>query len=160
MNELSRKYLYCGFFALLCTTNNFVASESSPQTKCQMKELFMRKLGIFTPQCDENGDYLPVQCSDTNGYCWCVDENGAEIPGTKKQGQVNCTPINHQTKCQKEASSVIPMPGTFIPRCDENGDYRPKQCYGSIGVCWCVYKNGTKVSGTDHRVSQNLNCDE
>ncbi|XP_015235084.1 PREDICTED: nidogen-1 [Cyprinodon variegatus] len=39
-------------------------------------------VGQFIPRCDENGDFLPVQCHDSTGQCWCVDRNGQEIPGT------------------------------------------------------------------------------
>uniref|UniRef100_A0A8C9TFB7 Thyroglobulin type-1 domain-containing protein n=1 Tax=Scleropages formosus TaxID=113540 RepID=A0A8C9TFB7_SCLFO len=40
------------------------------------------------PQCDMDGNYLPMQCQ--NKYCWCVDENGIPIPGSKGVGVVQC----------------------------------------------------------------------
>uniref|UniRef100_A0A8C4KAW8 CD74 molecule n=1 Tax=Dromaius novaehollandiae TaxID=8790 RepID=A0A8C4KAW8_DRONO len=61
-----------------------------------------------------------------------------------------------QTKCQVEASSGGVHPGRFRPQCDENGDYLPKQCNASTGYCWCSYKNGTKIEGTDTR--EKLDC--
>ncbi len=39
-------------------------------------------IGEFVPQCEEDGSYSPMQCWGSTGYCWCVDENGTEIPGT------------------------------------------------------------------------------
>lgn len=42
-----------------------------------------RPVGQFIPECDENGDYRPVQCFGSTGQCWCVDRNGQEIPGTR-----------------------------------------------------------------------------
>ena len=39
-------------------------------------------IGEFVPQCEEDGSYSPMQCWASTGYCWCVDENGEEIPGT------------------------------------------------------------------------------
>uniref|UniRef100_A0A8C9SZU4 Thyroglobulin type-1 domain-containing protein n=1 Tax=Scleropages formosus TaxID=113540 RepID=A0A8C9SZU4_SCLFO len=44
------------------------------------------------PQCDMDGNYLPMQCQ--NKYCWCVDENGIPIPGSKGVGVVQCAGNN------------------------------------------------------------------
>ena len=44
----------------------------------------------FIPECNENGDYKPVQCDYRYGYCWCSDENGNPIPGTTVRGQAAC----------------------------------------------------------------------
>uniref|UniRef100_A0A8D2PI85 CD74 molecule n=1 Tax=Zosterops lateralis melanops TaxID=1220523 RepID=A0A8D2PI85_ZOSLA len=55
------------------------------------------------------------------------------------------------TKCQAEATLGSDQLGSYRPQCDENGDYRPKQCRFSTGFCWCSYKNGTKIEGTDTR---------
>ena len=37
----------------------------------------------FVPECDEFGNYQPVQCyKDTNPWCWCVDtKSGSHIEG-------------------------------------------------------------------------------
>ena len=50
-------------------------------------------IGEFIPQCQEDGSYAPIQCWSSTGYCWCVDENGVEIPGTSLgpgEGIPNC----------------------------------------------------------------------
>ncbi|MAQ32145.1 MAG: hypothetical protein CMD26_05410 [Flavobacteriales bacterium] len=39
-------------------------------------------IGEFIPQCEDDGSYSPMQCWGSTGYCWCVDVNGIEIPGT------------------------------------------------------------------------------
>uniref|UniRef100_A0A670JN73 Thyroglobulin n=1 Tax=Podarcis muralis TaxID=64176 RepID=A0A670JN73_PODMU len=33
----------------------------------------------YIPQCDGLGNWLPVQCYDSSGHCWCVDERGRYI---------------------------------------------------------------------------------
>jgi hypothetical protein len=51
-------------------------------------------LGEFIPQCEEDGSYSPLQCWGSTGYCWCVDSNGVEIPGTSLgpgEGVPNCS---------------------------------------------------------------------
>ncbi|CAK6951779.1 nidogen-1 [Scomber scombrus] len=40
-------------------------------------------VGHYIPVCDENGAYEAMQCHGSTGYCWCVDRNGQEIPGTR-----------------------------------------------------------------------------
>lgn len=44
------------------------------------------------------------------------------------------------TKCQAERQEALSlkMVGTFIPNCDPNGNYLPRQCNGSTGYCTCV----------------------
>uniref|UniRef100_A0A3Q2ZBW7 Nidogen 2a (osteonidogen) n=1 Tax=Kryptolebias marmoratus TaxID=37003 RepID=A0A3Q2ZBW7_KRYMA len=39
--------------------------------------------GAYVPQCDADGHYIPLQCYDSTGHCWCVDRNGQERSGTR-----------------------------------------------------------------------------
>uniref|UniRef100_A0AAX7UEU9 Nidogen 2a (osteonidogen) n=1 Tax=Astatotilapia calliptera TaxID=8154 RepID=A0AAX7UEU9_ASTCA len=39
--------------------------------------------GVYKPQCDAEGQYLPQQCHGSTGYCWCVDSRGEERAGTR-----------------------------------------------------------------------------
>uniref|UniRef100_A0A672GWZ2 Nidogen 1b n=1 Tax=Salarias fasciatus TaxID=181472 RepID=A0A672GWZ2_SALFA len=40
-------------------------------------------VGRYTPQCDEHGAFVPLQCHAGAGQCWCVDADGEEIPDTR-----------------------------------------------------------------------------
>uniref|UniRef100_A0A669DFL5 Nidogen 1 n=1 Tax=Oreochromis niloticus TaxID=8128 RepID=A0A669DFL5_ORENI len=40
-------------------------------------------IGAYIPSCDDNGQYEPMQCHGSTGHCWCVDQNGQEISGTR-----------------------------------------------------------------------------
>ncbi|XP_004620647.1 HLA class II histocompatibility antigen gamma chain [Sorex araneus] len=74
-------------------------------------------------------------------------------------GPTEVAPTQALTKCQEEVSRVPAVhPGSFRPKCDENGNYLPLQCYGSIGYCWCVFPNGTEVPNTRRR--GHPNCSE
>ncbi|XP_040283641.1 uncharacterized protein LOC120997603 isoform X5 [Bufo bufo] len=132
-------------------------TESTPCLRHRQRVLGAKKphIGEFMPECDEKGNYFPKQCYGTTGYCWCVDENGAERHvGRAKQGKVNisCEYTESQKPCMKERRKVLsggqPLPGAFIPDCDEEGNYNPKQCHGSTGYCWCVDENGAEISGS------------
>uniref|UniRef100_A0A8B9C0H1 Nidogen 2 n=1 Tax=Anser brachyrhynchus TaxID=132585 RepID=A0A8B9C0H1_9AVES len=39
----------------------------------------------YVPQCDAGGHFTPLQCHGDSGYCWCVDESGREIQGTRSE---------------------------------------------------------------------------
>ncbi|MEE6507688.1 hypothetical protein FKM82_028951 [Ascaphus truei] len=56
--------------------------------------------------------------------------------------------------CQTELSNIQKpqigkkLLGYYIPVCDEDGYYKPTQCHGSAGQCWCVDRYGNEVTGS------------
>ncbi|XP_038151837.1 nidogen-2 isoform X5 [Cyprinodon tularosa] len=115
--------------------------------------------GAYVPQCDENGQYRPLQCHGSTGYCWCVDSRGEERPGTRSppgSPPIDCDkPDRPKSLCEHHRDSVQttdsdgrPLLGAFVPQCDENGQYLQQQCHGSTGHCWCVDSRGQERAGT------------
>ncbi|XP_022258050.1 SPARC-related modular calcium-binding protein 1-like, partial [Limulus polyphemus] len=46
---------------------------------------------VFKPRCKEDGSFMEVQCHESSGYCWCVDEHGKPLTGSSvKYGQPKC----------------------------------------------------------------------
>jgi len=39
-------------------------------------------VGVYVPQCDEEGNYRPLQRWPSTGYRWCVNKYGQMIDGT------------------------------------------------------------------------------
>nr|WMI32575.1 MHC class II antigen invariant chain [Gymnocypris przewalskii] len=62
-------------------------SDVKVQSKCQLDSERQVKPGYFKPECDEQGNYLPMQCWHSTGYCWCVDKDGNEVPETRTRGE-------------------------------------------------------------------------
>ncbi|XP_061112945.1 nidogen-2 [Conger conger] len=136
-----------------------------PKTQCEQHRDRLQGApqpapGDFVPQCDEEGHYRPLQCHGSSGHCWCVDTRGQERAGTRTPPgtpPTNCDqpvrPPRPQTQCEQHRDSQqgqggYPLVGGFIPRCDEEGHYRPLQCHGSSGHCWCVDTRGQERAGT------------
>ncbi|XP_030644080.1 nidogen-2 [Chanos chanos] len=149
-------------------------------------------IGAFIPQCDEEGQYRPLQCHGSTGHCWCVDSRGQERVGTRTPPgtpPTNCdepdylvhtiamtdavislftvVPPRPKTQCEQHRDSLQggsggqPLIGAFIPQCDEEGQYRPLQCHGSTGHCWCVDSRGQEREGTRTPPgTPPTNCDE
>ncbi|XP_056157017.1 nidogen-2 [Lampris incognitus] len=48
----------------------------------------------YLPQCEPDGQFSPVQCYGETSYCWCVDQDGREVPGTRSHDVVKpaCIP--------------------------------------------------------------------
>ncbi|XP_070711595.1 nidogen-2 [Pempheris klunzingeri] len=116
-------------------------------------------IGAYVPQCDANGQYLPLQCHSSSGHCWCVDGRGQERPGTRTPpgtAPKDCDrPERPKTHCEQRRDSGqttspegYPIVGSFVPQCDAEGQYLPRQCHGSSGHCWCVDSLGQERAGT------------
>ncbi|XP_030297700.1 testican-2 isoform X1 [Sparus aurata] len=56
--------------------------------RIQVKDGGKRKFGRFIPSCDEDGYYRKQQCD--RGECWCVDQNGGEVAGSRIRGKPDC----------------------------------------------------------------------
>ncbi|XP_072545091.1 nidogen-2 isoform X2 [Salminus brasiliensis] len=135
-----------------------------PKTQCEQHRESQQRgdglslLGAFIPQCDEEGQYRPLQCHGSTGHCWCVDSRGQERVGTRTppgSPPTNCdAPERPKTQCeqhresQQRGSDGFPLVGAFVPQCDEAGQYRSQQCHGSTGHCWCVDSRGQERAGT------------
>uniref|UniRef100_A0A3B4WGN0 Nidogen 2 n=1 Tax=Seriola lalandi dorsalis TaxID=1841481 RepID=A0A3B4WGN0_SERLL len=138
--------------------------EVRPKSQCEQHRDSLQSdgfplYGAFVPQCEEDGQYTPLQCHGSTGHCWCVDSNGEERRGTRTAaGETprDCNePERPKTHCEQHRDSVqttspegFPIIGVFVPQCDANGEYRSKQCHGSTGHCWCVDSRGQERAGT------------
>ncbi|XP_022255570.1 balbiani ring protein 3-like [Limulus polyphemus] len=86
-----------------CCSNGCVSKCITPHyTGCQQLHLVTerraRSLGpegesTFIPRCDKSGKFEPVQCNDISESCWCVNQQGFEIAGTRARALnlVNCS---------------------------------------------------------------------
>ncbi|XP_062857079.1 CD74 molecule, major histocompatibility complex, class II invariant chain a [Trichomycterus rosablanca] len=74
-----------------------VATTETPvvevETKCKV-EAGRVMPGFYQPQCDEEGNFKPMQCWHSTGFCWCVDKDGKEVPGTLKRERPECGNVN------------------------------------------------------------------
>ncbi|XP_021257168.1 nidogen-2 [Numida meleagris] len=137
-------------------------AQSSTQrlTPCEHERLYPRTPG-HVPQCDEQGSYRPLQCHSSSGHCWCVDASGQEIAGTRTAAgstpprcgnpgsSRQLTPCEHERLYPRAVPpGPSPVGNGHVPQCDEQGGYRPLQCHGSTGHCWCVDASGQEIAGT------------
>ncbi|XP_032883215.1 nidogen-2 isoform X29 [Amblyraja radiata] len=155
-----------------CGTTATTAVSERPKSACEQQrdrlEAEVRQhgsqpqLGLYIPQCDEEGNFRLMQCHSSTGHCWCVHGNGQEVPGTRAPpgtSQPRCGTTaaidrpksaceQHRERMEAEVSLRGPLVGFHVPQCDEEGNFRPMQCQSSTGHCWCVYENGQEVLGT------------
>uniref|UniRef100_A0AAQ5Z7V8 SPARC (osteonectin), cwcv and kazal like domains proteoglycan 1 n=1 Tax=Amphiprion ocellaris TaxID=80972 RepID=A0AAQ5Z7V8_AMPOC len=80
-----------------------------------------------------------------NEWCYCFQ---------KPEG-LPCQTEKSRIQNQSRRKSLI---GSYIPRCTDEGYFKPTQCHGSTGQCWCVDKYGNEIAGS--RKQGNPNCDE
>lgn len=117
-------------------------------------------VGVYVPECKADGGFEAVQCNMAAGYCWCVDDSGTEVKGSKVRGRPRC---GKEKLCKKRFDEILssfpatPL-GLFVPKCLDDGGYRAIQCHNSTGYCWCVDDFGNELAGTRVRGQQNCSA--
>ncbi|XP_037809607.1 uncharacterized protein LOC119602262 isoform X1 [Lucilia sericata] len=72
----------------------------------QSSELGIPVMKMNIAQCDPvTGEWNKIQCSSTTGECWCVDEQGQEMSGTRLKGTDPICEENSAFKCEKKNCS-------------------------------------------------------
>ncbi|XP_041709511.2 testican-1 isoform X3 [Coregonus clupeaformis] len=80
-----------------------------------------------------------------NEWCFCF----------QKPDGLPCQNEMNRIQTQGRRKSLI---GAYIPRCSEEGYFKPTQCHGNTGQCWCVDKYGNEIAGS--RKQGNPTCEE
>uniref|UniRef100_H3CJ51 Testican-2 n=1 Tax=Tetraodon nigroviridis TaxID=99883 RepID=H3CJ51_TETNG len=61
--------------------------------KIQVQGAAKMNPGMYIPSCDEDGYYRKVQCHQSRGECWCVDQHGGELMGSRIHGNPECDEV-------------------------------------------------------------------
>ncbi|TWW64062.1 Nidogen-2 [Takifugu flavidus] len=103
-------------------------------------------------ECGSSPCHINARCLNGLGSFDCQCQ-----PGFYGDGLLCSQPTDHpKSQCEQHRDSLqsglkhggAPNLGAFIPQCDTDGSYRPQQCHGSTGHCWCVDNRGQERAGT------------
>ncbi|XP_077092914.1 testican-2 isoform X1 [Siphateles boraxobius] len=61
--------------------------------RIQVQEGAKKKPDAYIPSCDEDGFYRRLQCDKSRGECWCVDQHGGELMGSRIHGNPDCDEV-------------------------------------------------------------------
>ncbi|XP_014880185.1 thyroglobulin [Poecilia latipinna] len=92
-------------------TNNSIPHCPTP---CQLQSLL---------QCAPSGLFEPVQC-DSRGRCWCVDQDGMELYGTRQAS----IPRRCPSSCEVRSRRLLHSSASSPPQCAADGSFLPVQC--------------------------------
>ncbi|KAM7382803.1 hypothetical protein PAMP_002510 [Pampus punctatissimus] len=98
--------------------NGTRTSSSAPSclSPCQLQSVL---------QCSPSGQFEPVQCDSSRGQCWCVDQDGMELYGTRQTGR----PHRCAGSCEVRERRLLHGSGSSSPpQCAEDGRFLPVQC--------------------------------
>ena len=115
--------------------------------------VFEERKDVYTPVCDNEGYYAPLQCNNDTTWCWCTDRYGSMIKGTRKQGILPVCDEKILKPCtafkrKKNEVSKSNVNDVYDAVCTENGYFAPLQCNMDSGNCWCADNMGSVVAGT------------
>ncbi|XP_011372126.1 thyroglobulin, partial [Pteropus vampyrus] len=125
--------------------------DAQPLRPCELqREKAFLKQADYVPQCAEDGSFQTVQCQQDGRSCWCVGADGREVPGSRQPGR----PVACLSFCQLQKQQIL-LSGyasgtatSYLPQCQDSGDYSPVQCDVRREQCWCVDAEGMEVYGT------------
>ncbi|XP_016366836.1 testican-2 isoform X2 [Sinocyclocheilus rhinocerous] len=61
--------------------------------RIQVQEGAKKNPDTYIPSCDEDGFYRRLQCDKSRGECWCVDQHGGELMGSRIHGNPDCDEV-------------------------------------------------------------------
>uniref|UniRef100_A0A8C5BTL1 Nidogen 2 n=1 Tax=Gadus morhua TaxID=8049 RepID=A0A8C5BTL1_GADMO len=93
----------------------------------------------YLPQCDAHGNFSPVQCYGDTSYCWCVDQDGREIEGTRSHNVVKPACLS---TVAPPTMRPLPRPDVTPPPSDITLLYAQGQQIGALPL------NGTRLDPT------------
>lgn len=132
-------------------------------TACEQLRLSAENTTVdaYRPKCTLNGEYEPLQCHRRmfNKECWCVDQLGNEVTGTRMmQPHVpDCiTGIGLKPCVLQLLKRRQGLLGVYHPRCTIDGEFEKIQCHGS--ACWCVDQGGIERPETRVYQPEVPNC--
>ena len=92
---------------------------NSPCLRQQLEARRSKHLGVFVPKCRPDEGYEEVQCH--GAVCFCTDEDGEEIDGTRvpRNQTLNCSiavrkPAGKETKFSHEPSLMALGPTSLM----------------------------------------------
>lgn len=98
------------FLSILIILQFSFSFAQEPLTPCQLEQINATGLiGEFIPQCEDDGSYTLTQCWSSTGYCWCVNEDGIEIPGTSSPSWLGMPDCSSSSLI--DACTLSPDPG-------------------------------------------------
>ncbi|XP_073790160.1 nidogen-2 isoform X1 [Danio rerio] len=117
-------------------------------------------------ECFEELCHPFASCSNTQGSfrCQCWPEykgDGFLCQPPPKRPKPSLTACQQHRNSLQESMSMYPALEAFVPKCDDKGQYKPLQCLGSTGHCWCVDSRGQERVGTRTMPgTAHANCDQ
>ncbi|KAL8181768.1 UNVERIFIED_CONTAM: hypothetical protein K2H54_027295, partial [Gekko kuhli] len=103
----------------------------------------------YVPQCDGLGNWEPVQCYDSSGHCWCVDERGRYVSNSLVMRSAQLPQCPGDCSTLKSKALLREFGRGFLPQCENSsGVFSPMQCDDNRERCWCVFENGEEAPGT------------
>ncbi|XP_054446492.1 thyroglobulin [Pteronotus mesoamericanus] len=125
--------------------------DAQPLRPCELqRERAFQKRADYVPQCAEDGSFQTVQCRNDGRSCWCVGADGREVPGSRQPGR----PVACLSFCQLQKQQILlsgylrSTAASYLPQCQDSGEYAPVQCDVRREQCWCVDAEGMEVYGT------------
>lgn len=99
----------------------------------------------FSPDCEDfKGTFAPIQCNEAKQRCWCVDQAGFEIAGTRAPlgVAINCSAprICPNPECRMLCPQAFKIMKNGCPvcecydACDDKVSEKHKVCHGRSGM--------------------------
>ncbi|XP_053699810.1 thyroglobulin [Synchiropus splendidus] len=85
-------------------------------TPCQLQSVL---------QCSPSGRFQQIQCESSQGQCWCVDQDGMELYGTRQNGRPAHCPGSCEVRTRRLLHDARP---SSPPQCTDDGHFLPVQC--------------------------------